>query len=100
MHILEATIRTNGGNIQRTLEFWKSLISLDGAFNKEGQALSRMDGENSVIIIRHAFESLAEEQEFSDGFKDSQCATKLSGEWNDYFEGLPTFYRYKVLHSY
>ena len=82
------------------MEFWKSLISLDGAFNKEGQALSRMDGENSVIIIRHAFESLAEEQEFSDGFKDSQCATKLSGEWNDYFEGLPTFHRYKVLHSY
>ncbi len=100
MHILEATIRPKGGNIQRTLEFWKSLIPLDGAFNKEGQALSRMDGENSVIIIRHTFESLAEEQEFSDGFKDSQCAKKLSGEWSDYFEGPPTFHRYNVLHSY
>ena len=50
------------GDSQRTLEYWKGLMEIsDGAFNN-GKALNRMDGENNVLIFRHLFNDLAEEQ--------------------------------------
>mgnify|MGYP001177129241 FL=1 len=100
MHVLEATIRPRDGNIQKTLEWWKSLIPLEGAFNKEGKALSKMDGENNVMIIRHTFDSLSEEQEFSERMNGSQAQEKIRKESSDYIEGPITFHRYNVLHSY
>ena len=62
MHILECTVRPANGDSEKALEYWKGLMEIsDGAF-KNGKALSRMDGENSVLIFRHLFNDLAEEQ--------------------------------------
>ena len=60
MHVLEITFRPKNGDVERGFEWWKKIVSMKGAW-KNGQALSRMDGENSVILIRHSFDHFAEE---------------------------------------
>ena len=52
MHVWEATLRPKNNDVQRTCEWWQSMKKITGAEHFEnGQALSRMDGENSVLII-------------------------------------------------
>jgi hypothetical protein len=61
MHILEGVFRPKNGDIERTLEWWKGLMLSSEAFDKNGTALNRMDGENSVLIVRRMFDNLAGE---------------------------------------
>ena len=57
MHVWEGIMCPKNGNIERTCEWWKGLLSLSGCEGFEnGVALNRMDGENSVLIIRHTFD--------------------------------------------
>ena len=100
MHILEGIFRPKNGDIQRTLEWWKGLMKSSSAFEKNGTALSRMDGENSVLIVRHLFDDLADEQKAWDTWGDSDTGNRAHAEWNDYVDGPPIFHRYNVLHSY
>ena len=100
MHILECTVRPVNGDLQRTLEYWKGLMEIsDGAFNN-GQALNRMDGENNVLIFRHLFNDLAEEQKAWETWGGSEASKRHRENRNEYFEGRGTFHRYNVLHSY
>ena len=99
LHILECTVRPKNGDIQRTCEWWKGLMESSGAF-KNGKALSRMDGENNVLIFRHLFNDLAEEQKAWETWGGSEASKRHREHRNEYFEGHGTFHRYNVLHSY
>ena len=102
MHIWEGTARPKNNDIMRTLEWWRSLLNLSGGGENftNGIALSRLDGENSVIIIRHTFEDLAEEQRVFAAWEESACHEEHARSFSDYFEGPVTVHRYNVLHSY
>jgi hypothetical protein len=100
MHILECIVRPANGDTERALEYWKGLIEISGGGFKNGQALSRMDGENSVIIIRHQFNDLAEEQKAWEVWGSSDAGKRHREHRNEYFDGPGTFHRYNVLHSY
>ena len=52
------------------------------AFGKTGVALSQMDGENSVLIVRHAFNGPDNEQAAWDTWHDSETAKRCLEEWN------------------
>jgi hypothetical protein len=62
VHVFEAIFRPKDGDIERTADWWKGLMESSTAFEKNGMALNRMDGENSVLIVRHLFDDLADEQ--------------------------------------
>ncbi len=100
MHVLEGVLRPKNRDIHRTLEWWKGLMESSTAFAKNGVALNRMDGENSVLIVRHTFDGLGDEQVAWDTWQDSETGKRCLEEWDDYVEGAPTFHRYNVLHSY
>ena len=101
MHVWEGTLRPKNGDIERTCDWWKSNLKVSGAEGFEnGEALSRMDGENSVLIVRHLFDDLADEQKAWDTWGDSDTGNRAHAEWNDYVAGPPIFHRYNVLHSY
>ena len=100
MHILEGVFRPKNGDIERALEWWKGLMRSSEAFDKNGTALNRMDGENSVLIVRHMFDNLAGEGKAWDMWAGSDTGNRAREEWDDYIDGPPTFHRYNVLHSY
>ena len=100
MHVVEVIMRVKDGDIQRTLEWWKGLVQKNGAYSKNGQALSRMDGVNSVLIARHTFDDLGEEGRFWDTWNGSDAAEYAGENWNEYVDGPPSFHRYAILHSY
>ena len=101
MHVWEGTMQPKDGNIERICEWWKSLLSLSGCEGFEnGVALNRMDGENSVLIIRHTFDDLAHEQRAWDIWNDSEVHKKIQAEWDEYCNGPVTVHRYYVQYSY
>ncbi|MBT5327319.1 MAG: hypothetical protein HOL51_14480 [Gemmatimonadetes bacterium] len=100
MHVVEVIMRVKDGDIQRTLEWWKGLVQKNGAYSKNGQALSRMDGENSILIVRHTFSDLGEEGIFWDTWNGSDAAEHAGLSSSEYVDGPPSFHRYAVLHSY
>ena len=51
MHVVECTIRPRNGDIEKACEWWKKIVSMKGAW-KNGQALSRLDGEQNVRKLR------------------------------------------------
>ena len=55
---------------------------------------------NSVLLVRHTFDGLGDEQVAWDTWHDSETGKRCLEEWDDYVEGPPTFHRYNVLHSY
>lgn len=99
MHVVECTIRPKNGDIEKACEWWKKIVSMKGAW-KNGQALSRLDGEQNVIIFRYTLENFVEEQEFWDNWMDTDALRYAQETWKEYAEGSPTFHRYNVLHSY
>ncbi len=101
MHVWEGIMCPKNGNIERTCEWWKGLLSLSGCEGFEnGVALNRMDGENSVLIIRHTFDDLAHEQRVWEIWHDSEVHKKIQEEWDEYCDGPVTIHRYNVQHSY
>ncbi len=101
MHVWEGTLRPKNGDIERTCEWWKSNLKVSGAEGFEnGEAVSRMDGQNSVLIIRHTFDNLAHEERVFDAWHGSECQQNIASQWDKYVDGPPTFHRYNVLHSY
>ncbi|MGB1719327.1 MAG: hypothetical protein ACPHSD_19255 [Candidatus Latescibacterota bacterium] len=100
MHIVEVVLRAKDGNVPRTLEWWKEMVGKSGAYKDNGEALSRMDGENSVVIVRHRFEDLAAEGAFWNTWHDSEAAQFAEEGSDEYVDAPPTFHRYAVLHSY
>ena len=101
MHVWEATLRPKDNDVQGTCEWWQSMKKITGAEHFEnGQALSRMDGENSVLIIRHTFEDLAHEQKVFEAWFGTECQQTFEEQFAEYVDGPPAFHRYNVLHSY
>lgn len=101
MHVWEATLRPKDGEIQRTCKWWQGMLKLSGAEHFEnGVALNRMDGENSVLIIRHTFDDLAHEQRVFDDWTGSECYETFQKQFNKYVDGPIRTHRYAVLHSY
>tara|TARA_B110000438_G_scaffold143493_1_gene138340 strand:+ start:178 stop:483 length:306 start_codon:yes stop_codon:yes gene_type:complete len=101
MHIWEGTLRPKNGDIERTCEWWKGLFGISGTEGFEnGAALSRMDGENSVLIIRHTYDNLAHEERVFDAWTVGEVHKVIQDQWDEYVDGPPTFHRYSVLHSF
>ena len=88
MHVWEGTLRPKDGDIERTCEWWQGMLKLG------------MDGDNSVLIIRHTFDDLAHEQRVFDGWTGSECYETFQKQFNKYVDGPLTSHRYAVLHSY
>ena len=94
-------MRPKNGQIERTCEWWKGLLKISGAESFEnGVALSRMDGGNSVLIIRHTFDDLAHERRVFDAWPGSENHQTFQDQLDEYVDGPITIHRYAVLHSY
>ena len=100
MHVLEGIFRAKDGDIERTADWWKGLMESSTALEKNGMALNRMDGKNSVVIVRHLFDDLADEQRAWEAWGGSDTGNRARDEWDDYVDGPFTVHRYNVLHSY
>ena len=96
MHIGGGTLRPNNGDIERTCEWWKGLFGISGTEGFEnGEAVSRMDGENSVLIIRHTFDNLAHEERVFDAWTVGEVHKVIQGGFN--FEVHNIFSRFSGL---
>ena len=100
MHVVEVVLRAKDGDVARTVAWWKELVQKDGAYKDNGEALSRMDGENSIVICRHTFKDLGAEGAFWDTWQASTAAKFAEEGWDEYVAGPPIFHRYAILHSY
>ena len=101
MHVWEGTLRPKNGDIERTCEWWKSNLKVSGAEGFEnGEAVSRMDGENSVLIIRHTFDNLAHEERVFDAWHRTLHHNGMNMLMvHPLFTGITYFIRTKVMYQ-